>query len=154
MLRIVLAILTLPGCYLDVATVVNVSPSAEHKMDAIFGGVDIMNEQLERDVFTVRSVDSSEARDGEIVVRFRDEPFKVKAQTADTERRTHGVIISVMDRCTALCIAHELGHAAGLEHVEDEDNMMHVYWGHTYLTDDQKESILLLDEDYRMGRAR
>jgi hypothetical protein len=148
---IVLAFLTLSGCYPDVGTVVNVGPSAEHRIEEIAQGVDDMNEVVGYDVFTLRIVDSDERIDGEIVVRHRDEAFDHPKQSGHTERTVGGVIIEMLDRCNARCLMHELGHAAGLEHVDDEENMMFKRWGSVLLTESQKRKILMLDDGYRRG---
>lgn len=143
---------TLAGCYPDVATEVNVSPEAEHMIDEIVSGVDEMNGLLGREIFTVRMVDSNARRDEEIVIRYHPEPFKIPAQAAEAESTSVGVIISMQDRCTSRCVMHEIGHAAGLGHVRDKENTMNIVWGHAKLTEDQKESILMLDYEYRRGR--
>jgi hypothetical protein len=123
-------------------------------IEEIAAGVDGMNELVGYDVFTLRMVDSDARIDEEIVFRYHPEPFDIPAQAAECENTSTGVIIEVQDRCTSRCVMHELGHAAGLKHVADKENTMHIVWGHAYLTDSQREQVLMLNEDYRRGRVQ
>jgi len=153
MSRFCLALLVfVTGCYLDVGTVVNVSPDAEGHVDAIAEGIEIMNDVLGHDVYRMQIAESGAQIDEEIVVRHHEGKFNIDKETAQTERNRRGVIIRMRDKCNALCFAHELGHAGGLHHEADPENMMFVRWGGTKLTEAQKRKVLMLDEDYRRGR--
>ncbi len=116
----------LGACGYDTSTVVNVAPSADAKTEDIVEAVERLNELIGEALYVVRAVDSEDRIDGEIVVRVADlEKTNPHETRIGNTKKTHkGVVVRIVTRATPSAIAHELGHAAGLSHVEDQDNLM------------------------------
>jgi hypothetical protein len=122
-----LLFLALGACAHDASTVVNVAPSAEPKMEEIAEAVERLNQQTGEETFVLRVVDSEERVDGEVILRGTRDLGKASAhevRIGNTKRTREGVIVRIVLYATASAIAHELGHAAGLKHVDDSDNLM------------------------------
>lgn len=126
--RIGLLLAALAGCADDLSTDVNVAPSAERKMDAVLKAVDRLNAQLGEEIYTVRTVSSEQRIDGEVVLRVVGDlgmPNAFERRVGHTDRTARGVIVNIIPSATPASIAHELGHAAGLVHVDDVTNLMY-----------------------------
>lgn len=123
MLRLLaLAALVSAACALDTSHRVNVAPSAHAELPLVLDAVDRLNEMVGADVFSVYVVDSGHRLDNEIVVRVGDTGEGVKAYTVRTRR---GVIIVIRSSSAPEVIAHELGHAVGLNHAPTRGNLMY-----------------------------
>lgn len=115
------------ACAEDVATAINVAPSAEAHWPALLEAVDRVHAETGREVFTLAAIGDAERRDGEIVVRGTDSlgksarGYPIRANTTSTR---DGVIVRLTPAATAHVVAHELLHAAGLEHVDEPGNIM------------------------------
>jgi hypothetical protein len=123
----VLALVLLSGCAADVSGVINIAPSAEGKAEEIAEAADEMNDLADLRVFEVHVVDREYySIDDQIVIRMNDGAIspRNKRRIGLTDRTPGGVIISLTERCDVLCIMHELGHAVGLRHVKDRENLM------------------------------
>lgn len=117
----------LGACGYDTSTVVNVAPSAEEKTEDIVDAVERLNELIGDPLYVVRAVDSEDRIDGEIVIRSVEELTRSnphETRIGNTKKTPKGVVVRIVSRATPSAIAHELGHAAGLSHVEDQDNLM------------------------------
>jgi len=116
------------ACY-DHSTDVNVSPEAEAAMPQILKAVDDLNAAASGPIYTVKAVSSGERVDGEIIIRIGKTKDTVNGPALGLTHSTRfGVIITLLNTdVTSNTIAHELGHAAGLGHVEDKGNLMYPY---------------------------
>lgn len=139
-------VVLLGACGRDEGHIVNVAPSAHEQMGTIADAVDRLNELAGHESWWVRAVDHEHRRDDEIIVR-QDRGVRV----TDTDIvhgktvRTHkGVIIHIPANVSVRAFAHELGHAGGLDHVSDSDNLMYKRdnAGEWTLTEDQLNEIL------------
>ena len=120
--------LALSGCIYDTSTVVNVAPSAQAKLGEIRVAVTRLNQQIGDETYIVQSVDSEARIDGEMIVRCTDALEKHAAhetRVGNTHKTRAGVVVTIAENASACAIAHEFGHAAGLEHVSDETNLMY-----------------------------
>jgi hypothetical protein len=118
----------LSACSNDTSTVVNVAPSALEKMDDILAAVDRLNEEIGMEVYSVHTVYSEDAIDGQVIVRFEQalgENSADETRAGRTRKTRHGVVVRIARAAQPRAIAHELGHAAGLEHVNDRTNLMY-----------------------------
>ncbi len=130
----------------DTSTHVNVAPSAEAKMDDIMEAVEKLNELIGEETYSVHAVDSEQRIDGEVILRGTTELGESDAheiRIGNTKKTRDGVIVRIDPRATPSAIAHELGHAAGLKHVDDVANLMYRAtaphrWG---LNEDQLELL-------------
>lgn len=145
MFRIIAALLFLNACG-DIARDVNVAPSAHHQMETLAAAVDRMNELAGREEWSIRAVDREHRLDDEIIVR-QEKGVRVTEDgdfvKGHTDRTHKGVIIRIADDCSERAFAHELGHAAGLSHVNDKGNLMYerANSGEWTLTEEQLDEI-------------
>lgn len=112
----------------DTSTHVNVAPSAEAKMEEVLEAVEKLNEMIGEETYSVRAVDSEERVDGEVILRGTTELGESAAhevRIGNTKKTRDGVVVRIDPRATPSAIAHELGHAAGLKHVDDPTNLMY-----------------------------
>ena len=143
-LLILVALCTANACYLpyDVCHHVSIAPSARPLAGAIFMAIDRLNSKVPDQPWTADFVDSEEWRDGEVVIRL-DPGLKSRTGSIGwTHNTARGVMTLLMPTVHERDIAHELGHAAGLAHVDDEENLMYAWsdggWG---LTDEQISAL-------------
>jgi hypothetical protein len=117
-----LALAMTVACQPQTTTRIAISPSARPYLATILAGRNKLNAELNSDTFTVHEVDSDRVRDGEAVV-IVDVTACAEGELACTLNAPDGVTIWLATtQLTPRIVAHELGHAAGLEHVPDKDN--------------------------------
>ena len=139
--RSILAALVLTAACADQSTEVNVAPSAQGGMEQVVAAVDYLNASLGAEVYTVTAVDHEHRVDGEIIVRAYDRPLDRDGRRAESQQTTKGVIVRLVHGFTSLAVAHELCHAAGLGHLDREDNLMHPNATQWVLTDAQLDAL-------------
>jgi hypothetical protein len=146
MRALLLTVLLLSACADDTSTRVNVAPSAEPKMDDILEAVERLNREIGEDTYALQAVDSEERVDGVVIIRASEELGRSDEQAiriGNTKKTHEGVVVRIVALATPSAIAHELGHAAGLSHVDDPTNLMYPVtapnrWG---LNEDQLEIL-------------
>lgn len=140
----------LSACSIDVSRTVNVAPSAQGQEQAIQAAVDALNAKTGAESFTAWTVDSGKRIDGEIVVRQDadgqigpEQKGKDSKTAGETQPTRFGVVVTLIADAPVRLIAHELGHAAGLEHVSDPGNLMYpsALPGEWTLTEEQIDRI-------------
>lgn len=118
---VALALLSV-GCAEDVTTKIAVGPSASSRYGLVQEAVDKINDEIGEEVF-------------ELIVITGDRPSHEWAPVvvvdqlaegvgAEVRHSRDGLLIRITTRTTVVQLAHEFGHAAGLEHIGDHDNLM------------------------------
>lgn len=138
------AILFTTGCCFDLSTRINVAPSAHNLSFRIERAVKRLNRLLGQEVFTIEYVTSETRVDNEIIIR---QVSKIKPNVIGTCNRTRrGIIINLLPNIEAIHVAHELGHAMGLDHHADKYNIMYYAPTSFNLTPGQIDHILIVPE--------
>lgn len=138
-MRAAFALLLLVGCA-DTATTVNVAPSADEHAEQAARVVEQLNDKIGAHLFEVRVTDREHRIDDQIVMRGRDSMGDRVRGLCNRTRK--GVIVYVTPETNDVQMAHELGHAAGLEHSGDPGNLMYPKadgWG---LTNAQRNRMM------------
>lgn len=101
-----------------------IAPSAEMHTEAILEAVDRLNAELGELRYTVRSI-HSERMHGNLALII-SEPCPVAKMVACTLRMAGGGVLIRLPahHVDARVIAHEMGHSAGLDDVDERDNLM------------------------------
>jgi hypothetical protein len=129
------------GCA-DVSTRVNVAPSAHDGVELVAGAVERLNAAVGVERYSLRMVDHEHRVDGQVIVRGVDGPVGSDGRTAECKRTTRGVVVRLGPDATEIAVAHELGHAAGLEHHGGENNLMNAHAVGWELTAGQVDVIM------------
>ena len=140
MRELIYACVVLSSACADISTRVNVAPSAMGKFDDISTAIEQLNAIVKTDAYTLDLTVHERRADNEVVVRGREELGQRVRGLCTRELR--GIVVLVTPDSSALQVAHELGHAARLKHVDDRSNLMHPQaqrWG---LTEAQIDKIL------------
>lgn len=131
------------GCSLDTGKVLYVAPSAEPHIEAIIEAVEGLNAHLGTEEYSVCIASSEERVDEQIIVRGRESlTIDGRRAVAATKRTTRGVIMLVTAGAAPASIAHEIGHAMGLHHVDDHENLMFKAATSWKLTEEQVATLL------------
>jgi hypothetical protein len=144
-----LPILLIASCALDASTNVYVAPSAKRALPNVLSAAYVLNQALGLEAFEVRLAPSESRVNGSIIVRLIDvnhfgcDPKGCIIGTC--QQTSKGVIVKLTRGARALDIAHELGHATGLRHSLDPQNLMFYAAEHGNLTEDQKAKMLEAD---------
>jgi hypothetical protein len=131
-MRLLLAALLLAGaCAPDTSKVINIAPSAHPKLAQAREAAAALNALIgdEGQPFEVVKIKSHELVDDEVVVRM-DRGVRVVEDGSGTvggvtKSGRLGIAIYLSESAGVRKIAHELCHAAGLEHHPDPGNLMH-----------------------------
>lgn len=138
------ACVSFPPTGFDVTTTIYVAPSAEHLTGRVIAAADWLNREVGVHVYEVLTACTEKPVDGAAVVRVAEElvcaPHEL-CLAGVTTRTANGVIIDVTPNPSISIIAHELGHAAGLEHDNDPDNFMFYMNPGMRINDSQKEAL-------------
>ena len=110
------------GCAEQVTTTIAVGPSAASRYALIREAVDAVNDEIGEDVFELITVSSDRPSHDWAPVVLVDE--MADGVGAECERTRDGMRIRFTARTKLVQLAHEFGHAAGLDHVDDYDNLM------------------------------
>jgi hypothetical protein len=149
-MRTLLAVVAvaLVGCADVYDTRANVGPSAAEQAPAIQKAADELNALVGYERFTVEMVDSEALVDGEVIVREDPSVMEIPSKYGGkvvgvTTFHRSGAVVRLAPGASLRGIAHELGHAAGLEHVDDPSNLMHpaILAGEWTLTEEQLDAI-------------
>jgi hypothetical protein len=127
MFRTILSVLALllVACAPDqTSTVIAIHPSAVSKAADIIQAVEDLNTAIGAEVFTVIQLEGYELIEGAAVVRLVERLAGDETVAGRTFHRAHSLDIVIEPETKPRIIAHELCHAAGLEHVEDDSNLM------------------------------
>jgi hypothetical protein len=119
-----IAALTLSACQqAATSTDLAIAPSAEMHTEAILAAVDRLNAELGELRYTVRASNTERMHDGLALVIAEACPDA--KMLACTLRMPEGVLIRLPTHIVdPRVIAHEMGHSAGLDDVDQRDNLM------------------------------
>jgi hypothetical protein len=114
--------LTYGGCAEDVTTKIAVGPSASVRYHLVQRAVDEINEEIGEEVFELVAI-TGDAPSHDwapiVIVDQLDEGVG-----AEVRHHRDGLQIRITMRTNVVQLAHEFGHAAGLEHIRDHNNLM------------------------------
>jgi hypothetical protein len=121
--------LAFPATTYDVTTTIYVAPSASALSGRVMAAVDWLNREAGERVYEVLSARGEGRVDGAALVRIDDklgcEVDEAPCMVGVTTRDVDGILIDLAPHPSLGIIAHELGHAAGLEHDRDPENFMY-----------------------------
>jgi hypothetical protein len=122
LLGLVWLVLMAVGCAEDVTTRIAVGPSASSRYGLVQDAVDAINEEIGEDVFELIAITGDRPSHDWAPVVIVDE--LADGVGAEVRHSDDGLQICITTRTNVVQLAHEFGHAAGLEHTRSYDNLM------------------------------